>query len=240
MKKRVSVLNLAVMFPVVLVLIICYFFQKENQELRKNQVILEQQDVLRLAKINELENALAEKLVSHCDTMTIAEKIKATKLRDYDLKVWQENEQKKTESFNSKQKADMVAFQNKQDESMKAFNAYRQVTFFNLTELSKSNPKDFATYVVMTFWEEHSIYSNPEIDHEVWLKNEKIKQLPAIKSFIDFDSAAYAKYQEADKIAQKKYEIILKENEQRYKVQQADLDVEYQNLIEDKKFELGL
>jgi hypothetical protein len=123
---------------------------------------------------------------------------------------------------------------------MKAFNAYMKAKSVRLMAWSKEDPANFAKYVFLSFWESNTVYSNPEVENDVFQKNEKTRQLPTVKSFIDFDAAAYAKYQEVDKALQQKYEDILKENERRYKVEQADLDVEYQNLVEHKKFELGL
>jgi hypothetical protein len=85
---------------------------KDNQfsSLEKEKATLTSSLIQQSDSIQDLQAVLAQELEYHCDTMTIAEKIQEAKLRDYDLKVWTENEQKKTQSFTTKQKADLAAF----------------------------------------------------------------------------------------------------------------------------------
>lgn len=198
---------------------------------------LRSSDSVKGDSIKLLTSALKSQLESHCDTMTVEQRLKLLEFQKYEVRMWNEKEKAITAAYTQKEKANMAAYKQKENATMKNWLVFDKTKYNSLKQLSEQYPKEFVQYVVALFWKDHS---SGEDSYKYWEEFEKIEKIPGIKEHVTLEKQAYSTYEAVNKKLEAEYSEATKKNEQSYESQKKALGQKYDDLIAQKKAALGL
>jgi len=240
MKKNVFVYATFVVaiFALALVMLSLVSHQaKQIHELKTEITDLKNMNSYKGDSIKILKDALQATLQSHCDTMTVEQRLKFLEFQKYEVKMWTEKEKAEMAAYRNKEKLDMAAYRNKENGTTKNWMVFDKTKYHSLKELSEQHPKEFVQYVIAEFWKDNS---SGESSYKHWEEFEKIEKISGVKEHVALEKSAYRTYEAANKKLEAEYSEVTKKNEQSYQNQLKELRKKYNELINQKKADLGL
>jgi hypothetical protein len=239
MKNRIFGYSAVALMAVLLILTIIENRQddKKFSKLETTLSDLRTSDSIKGDSIKLLTSALQSQLESHCDTMTVEQRLKLLEFQKYEVRMWNEKEKAEMNAYTQKEKANMSAYKQKERESLKSYLVFEDARHRSLKELSEKHPKEFIQYVIAEFWKDNSYGEN---SYKRWEEFEKIEKIPGVKDHVTLEKQAYSIYESANKKYEAEYSETTKKNEQSYEAQKKALEHKYDILIAQKKLSLGL
>ena len=196
----------------------------ENQQLKEDNALL--------VKI------LEEKLISLCDTMTLAEKIAWQKLDGYSDTLLSERLASDLWSYEAKLNAEMTAFKQKTKLGLVAFEDYRAKSYRNLKAWMTADPTSFKDYALINLIKENASGEDEEI---YWNRAYELEHSnSSAKKYFTADSLLWEAKEKAETAIEAAYDSTLKDLEYDYEARLKEAEKIFQEKLAIKKAELGL
>lgn len=186
-----------------------------------------------------LRQALAAKMESHCDTMTVDQKLAQQKLDEYQSKMYEIKETQKSKAYSQKEVARSKAYDAKENSNV-SWDNYSKTRTQATLELEKADPKVFAAYAVISFKEEKCYSDSYEFNKVLYKNREKIEKTAIVAEYLKKVQTADAIRSRLDGELGKKYQSQIAEIEKKYQTQLVAIESNYSKKIATKKIELGL
>lgn len=186
-----------------------------------------------------LRQALAAKMESHCDTMTIEQKLAQLKLDEYQSKMYEVKETQKSKAYSQKEVARSKAYDAKENNNV-FWDNYSKIRTRATLELEKADSKVFAAYAVILFKEEKCSSDSYEFNKVLYKNREKIEKTAIVTEYLRKVQTADSIRSRLDGELGKKYQSQITEIEKKYQAQLIVIETNYSKKIATKKVELGL
>lgn len=238
MKNRILGYSAVASMVVILIMTVIENRQDDKQRSRLETTItdLRASDSIKGDSIKLLTSALQAQLESHCDTMTVEQRLKFLEFQKYEIQMWTEKEKDEMSAYQQKEKDEMSAYQQKEKESLKSYMTFSDSRYRAIKNFSQKTT-EFTEYVITKFWCDHATGAD---EYKSWEQLEKVKKLPDVKEYLSIENKAYDLYGDANKKLDLEYAEKVKNLEKSYEAQRQQLEQKYDNLIAQKKKNLGL
>lgn len=186
-----------------------------------------------------LRKALSEKLISHCDTATVDQKLAQQKLDDYTYKMYEIKEAQTFKAYDWQEAEGLKIYQKNEDAGLKAYEIYSKVEAAALIELEKNDPKNFYDYAVICFkYDQHNW--NYDVSIKISEKKEALEKIPSISKTVAIIRNAWNVKSSEDKKLQAVYNQKQNDLKSAYQNKLKVIEENYNKKIAAKKAELGL
>lgn len=186
-----------------------------------------------------LRQALSEKLISHCDTMSVDQKLAQQKFDEYESKMYKIKEAQTSKASSQKEAAVSKALKAKDDNNV-GWDAYSKKKNQAVLKLEKTDSKIFASYAVVLFKDHECSYDSYEFNRAIYECREQLEKSASVAEYLKTVKTAEAIRSKFDKELDDKYRSQKTEIEKKYQSQIAAIEKNYNQKITAKKAELGL
>jgi len=241
MKKYSFPIWVFALAPVLVSFLVVLAFRYHDNQAIKNFSITTQCDFDSLKNENAaLRQALAAKMESHCDTMTVDQKLAQQKLDDYTYKMYKIKEAQEFKAYKAKENAEFKAYRVQEDADLKCFMVYQKKEGLATIEFEKTDSKNFIKYAVFAFKESACCDFSYEETKRSLDEKEKLVENASVKRYLDTKSSAWAVRESGGKKLEAEYKKKISEIGLKYQNQLKAINENYNSKIAAKKIELGL
>lgn len=188
-----------------------------------------------------LRQALATKMESLCDTMTIEQKLAQQKLDDYTFDMYEIKETQEIKAYELKENRETKAYVAMDHEKVQViFTEYWEFRCQALLEIEKANAEIFKEYAATVFKHKNLGYNDYKAEQSLYEKLKKLEKNPLVAEYLSKEKEADAVRARKDSENEKQYQINISEIEKNYQAQLVTIEQNYNKKIAAKKEELGL